>query len=86
MLSPNIVVIIHAVSSKYMLYEHSMFFLFQAFWQIFNSFEYTSAATTIVELEGFNAYNNNGENNDNTHEDIFLVAGYSYANVILVYL
>ena len=61
-------------------------FLFQAFWQILKSFLHTSTTTTKDGLEGFNASNNNNENNDNIHEDILIVAGYSYANVILVYL
>ena len=58
---------------------------FQAFWQISKSFLHTSITTTKDGLEGFNAYNNNNENNDNIHEDILIVAGYSYANVILEY-
>ena len=59
-------------------------FSFQAFWQISKSFLHTSTTTTKDGLEGFNAYNNN-ENNDNIYEDILIVAGYSYANVILEY-
>ena len=51
----------------------------------FKSFLRTSTTTTKDGLEGFNAYNNNNENDDNIHEDILIVAGYSYANVILEY-
>ena len=83
---------VHISSWLYLLVRANIFdikmqqnFLFQAFWQIFKSFIYTSSTTTKAGLEGFNAYNNNNENNDNIHEDILIVAGYSYANVILEY-